>query len=120
VPQAKKGDDKPLSNKMYAKKKVAPKKKAPAPVKSTTPRGGSGLIWEGEPDEALASGWPLGWKKRVFERKNGATKGQSDRYWYSPVNAFKLRSMVEVRRFMAALAAANGDEQKAKQTMKNF
>jgi hypothetical protein len=118
-PQAETGDKEP-SSKMYAKKKVPPKKKASAPAKSTTPRGGSAPIWEGAPDEKLESGWPMGWIKRVYERKGGATKGQTDRYWYSPISAFKLRSMAEVKRFIAALAATNGDEQKAKKTMKNY
>jgi len=141
VPQPKKeGDDeKPLS-KMYAKKKVAapkkkvvaapkkkvaaPKKKASNPAKSAAPAkaGTAPPIFEGVPDEPLAGGgsWPKGWIKRVFERKGGATNGRADRYWYTPIQAYKLRSMVEVKRFLDALAAANGDEPKAKQTMKNY
>lgn len=146
VPLAKKADDeKPLSTKMYAKKTAvaapkkkvaAPKKKVAAPTKkaltapakpkskSTAPLkgGASGLMWEGSPDEPLPTGssWPTGWIKRVFERRNGATKGQSDRYWYTPIQHYKLRSMVEVKRFLAALKASKGDEPKAKQTMKNY
>jgi hypothetical protein len=126
-PQAAKDDqDKAPLPKMYAKKKTppkkkaTPKKKASTPAKSTTPRAGAPPIWEGKPDELLEGGWPAGWIKRVFERKGGATKGQTDRYWYSPISAFKLRSMVEVKKFIAALRATNGDEKTAKATMRNY
>jgi hypothetical protein len=128
-PQAKKGskkdqdqDNEPLS-KMYAKKtqkKVSsPKKKASKPAKTTSARGAAVLLSEGAPDEPLEGGWPTGWIKRVFERKGGATKGQSDRYWYTPIAAYKLRSMVQVKKFLAALADG-GDEETAKRTMMNY
>jgi hypothetical protein len=98
---------------MCAKKKVALEKK-----KSTLSK--TGLIAEGPPDEKLENGeeWPPGWTRRVYARKNGATKNRKDRYWYTPVENFKLRSMVDVKRFLAALKAANGEETTAKQAIK--
>ena len=52
--------------------------------------------------------------KKVFVRDGGATKGRGDRYWFSPKEKYKLRSLVQVRRFLAALAENGGDEIKAK------
>lgn len=74
-------------------------------------------VWTGPPDEDIDGGWPKGWVKKIFARKNGATKGSTDRYWYSPKEKFKLRSMVQVRKFLKALAETKGDERKAKETM---
>ena len=51
---------------------------------------------------------------KVFVRNNGATKGTKDRYWYSPNEKYKLRSMVQVKKFLKALAENKGDEKKAK------
>jgi hypothetical protein len=63
--------------------------------------------------------WPKGWTKKIHERKKGATKGRRDCYWITPKRNFKLRSKVEVGKFLVALKAANGDERKAKLVMKN-
>ena len=96
-------------------KKVTPKKKVAAPAKS-------GLISQGPPDNRLKSGakLPEGWIKQIYQRRNSAiNKGKQDCYWITPGKLFKLRSMVEVEKFLAALKAADGDETKAKQTMKN-
>jgi hypothetical protein len=60
------------------------------------------------------------WVKKVFSRKNGASKGVTDRYWYSPKEKFKLRSMVQVRKFLKALAGTEGDEKMAKKKMANY
>jgi hypothetical protein len=60
------------------------------------------------------------WVKKVFARKNGASKGATDRYWYSPKQKFKLRSMVQVRKFLKALAETKGDEKRAKEMMVNY
>jgi len=51
------------------------------------------------------------WVKKVFARKKGTTK---DRYWYTPDEKYKLRSMVEVNRFLVALSKTNGNEIMAK------
>jgi hypothetical protein len=116
-------DSLPIS-KMYAQRKKSPppkKKQAPSAKSSLKMREGTAPpVWEGTPDEPCKGGWPKGWIKRVFQRKNGASKGHTDRYWYSPISSFKLRSMVEVHKFMTALKAAKGDEATAKRTMKNY
>ena len=80
-------------------------------------RGGEPPVWEGAPDEDLEGGWPDGWVKKLYARKNGATKGTKDRYWFTPVEKYKLRSMNEVKRFMAALQKTDGDEKQAKSIM---
>ena len=54
------------------------------------------------------------WVKKVYGRTGGATKGRSDKYWYSPKEKFKLRSMTQVKKFLMALAESKGDEIKAK------
>lgn len=59
------------------------------------------VIWEGRPDEDLDGGWPEGWTKKIFERQSGATKGGTDRYWYSPSpEKYKFRSMAEIRTYL--------------------
>jgi hypothetical protein len=68
------------------------------------------VIWTGTPDEKLAGGWPKGWIKKVYNRSRGP---RIDRYWYSPKQQLKLRSMVEVKKFIAALVEVSGDEQAA-------
>ncbi|CAJ1955197.1 unnamed protein product [Cylindrotheca closterium] len=78
------------------------------------------MLSEGPPTEDLEGGWPEGWVKRVFERASGATKGSTDKYWYSPINGIKLRSIMEVRRFMKALEMKKGDEIEAKKIMKTI
>jgi len=60
------------------------------------------------------------WVKEVYERKQGASKGAKDRYWYSPKEKYKLRSLVQVKRFLKALSASNGDEVIAKKKMQNY
>jgi hypothetical protein len=68
------------------------------------------VIWTGTPDEKLAGGWPPGWVKKIYSRARGP---RIDRYWYSPKHQLKLRSFVEVKRFIAALVECSGDEQAA-------
>jgi Methyl-CpG binding domain len=97
------------SNNPKEKSKDNPKLKGEA----TAPREPPKMIFEGPPDEHINGGWPEGWMKRTFERKGGATKGQTDRYWYTPKNKYKLRSMAEVARFISALEQRNGDENAA-------
>ncbi|KAL3925304.1 MAG: hypothetical protein SGILL_000493 [Bacillariaceae sp.] len=71
-------------------------------------------LFAGAPDDFIEGGWPTGWCKRKFER----TSSRVDRYWYTPIEYYKLRSMCEVKRFMAALDTFNGDEQKAWKALK--
>jgi hypothetical protein len=116
---------KSLKTKKVAKSKAgtetAAKKgpKTPVAKAATKIKGGSRVrlsaceIWCGPPDEPLEGGWPDGWLKRIFQRASGATKGSTDRYWYSPKKNKKFRSMVEIKRFMAALEEYGGDEDAA-------
>mmetsp|Transcript_18498 Transcript_18498/g.21208 ORF Transcript_18498/g.21208 Transcript_18498/m.21208 type:complete len:275 (+) Transcript_18498:47-871(+) len=92
------------------KTKISPKrgKKSQTPK---VPRAEPEPVWVGPPAEELEGGWPKGWVKKVFARKKGTTK---DRYWYTPDEKYKLRSMVEVNRFLAALSKTNGNEIMAK------
>ena len=76
-----------------------------------------GSIWTGVPDEPLEGGWPMGWMKKIFVRKSGASAGHTDRYWYTPECQYKLRSMVEVRKFLENLRTCKGDEVAAKRMM---
>ena len=91
--------------------------------KSGTPRLGSRpqaiFLHEIIPDEPLEGGWPPGWTKKVYERASGKTKGDRDRYWYSPVNKYKFRSMVEVRKYLELLQKTSGDEDEAWAIFKN-
>lgn len=66
-----------------------------APAESVPSAAKAKMLSEGPPTESLEGGWPEGWVKRVYERASGATKGSTDKYWYSPINGIKLRSIVE-------------------------
>ena len=97
--------------------KTQPAKKATKP--STRPM--SNEIWSGPPDDhGLVGGWPEGWWKIVVQRTSGATKGQTDKYWYTPIQKYKLRSIKEVQRFIKALEYTQGDEVQAKKIFKNM
>jgi hypothetical protein len=99
------------------------------PAKSPSSAGGGGsgrkrspLVSEGRPDDAYPGDgdWPSGWKKRVYERQTGASKGQLDSYWYTPKLQVKLRSMAEIRRWLAAMEKTKGDEEAARQIYKSI
>ena len=81
-------------------------------------------LYRGVPTESLADiglvEWPEGWLKVVTQRQGGKSAGQSDSYWYSPIEQVKLRSIVSVKQFLLALRHANQDETSAKRTMHNF
>jgi hypothetical protein len=70
-------------------------------------------LWYGKPDPAEIPGESKGWTKRTFQRQSGATKGDTDHYWYTPILEKKLRSLKEVERFVEELANCKGDEEKA-------
>jgi hypothetical protein len=74
-------------------------------------------IWFGKADPKEIPGDSEGWTKRTFERQSGATKGDTDNYWYTPKLKKKLRSIKEVHRFVKALAKADNNEARA---WKNF
>lgn len=79
-------------------------------------------IWEGRPDELFPGGgeWPKGWVKRIYERMSGATSGQTDKYWYTPILQHKLRSMLEIQRWLQAMEMCHGDESRAREIYKNI
>lgn len=82
-------------------------------TKPRTPKSTPIPVWVGVPDEKLEGGWPDGWVKKLFERKGGSTKGHRDKYWFSPKTEKKLRSIVEVKKFIKYLEECNGDEDAA-------
>ena len=92
------------------------KKTTVSPVKKGSTA--SEPVWIGEPNEALDGGWPSGWTKKIYERQSGKSKGHLDRYWFTPQKKYKLRSMVEVKKFLKALKQTkNNDEDAAKARM---
>jgi len=105
--------------KKNTKTKSSPPKKGKK-TKAKVERKEQAPVWEGPPDEDIDGGWPKGWLKKVFARKNGASKGSTDRYWYSPKESFKLRSMVQVKKFLKALKETKGDEKMAKKAMLKY
>jgi hypothetical protein len=102
------------------KRKVPTKKAVPRKAAKSTNKVAITAIFEGIPDEKLEGGWPNGWIKKTFRRQNGATKGGTDSYWYTPDKGIKLRSLKEVKRFMKALTMTNGEEEKAKKIYKTM
>ena len=66
-------------------------------------------VFRGPPNDDMEGGWPSGWIKTEVIRKSGQYAGARDRYWHSP-GGKKMRSLVEVKKFMALLAEANNDE----------
>ncbi|KAL3943305.1 MAG: hypothetical protein SGBAC_002633 [Bacillariaceae sp.] len=94
--------------------------KSKSPARGSPSASKAKLLSEGPPTENLEGGWPEGWVKRVYERASGVTKGSTDKYWYTPINGLKLRSIVEVRRFLKALKTTNGNENEAKKIMKTI
>jgi len=114
---------KPKTPKKSSKPSEPKAKKTKSPSKSSdkprAERAANPAVWEGAPDEDVEGGWPEGWIKRKFKRIGGKSAGTLDRYWYSPGMNFKLRSMTEVKKFLAALRANNGDEAMAWKVLKN-
>ena len=82
------------------------------------------LVWSGEPDEQFYPfnkepiNWPPGWKKQVFQRASGGTQGATDRYWYTPKQSYKLRSLKEVYNFFACMERNENDETRAWKALK--
>ena len=58
-----------------------------------------------------AEGLPPGWTTRAFRRPGQSNKhNKSDRFWYSPIQLYRFRSMVKVEQFLERLDEVNGDE----------
>ena len=87
---------------------------------------------DGEPDESTtkattfamtkkreksSEGLPEGWIHRQVPRKNNDFK--SDPYWFSPKLAYKFNSLLQVRRFLAVLEEAGGDEVAAMKSIRD-
>jgi hypothetical protein len=66
----------------------------------------------GSPDENLGFGlkWPGGWMRAKSRRRSGATEGQVDKYYFSPIWKYKLRSKREVEVFLQEQQSNGGDE----------
>ena len=50
---------------------------------------------------------------KKYSRTGGATKERVDSYWFTPDKKYKLRSMVQVKKFIDAVKKSKGDEEKA-------
>ena len=77
-------------------------------------------MYRGPPTEDnMEGGWPPGWVKTHVQRMSGTYAGNIDRYWYSP-GGKKFRSMIEVKKFFAALSLVAGDEEEAFRIFKSI
>jgi Methyl-CpG binding domain len=113
--------EKPVKKAAKPKDKAVKKAAKPKAVKKAVKPADQGaaartsaiLVEELVADDAglRPQGWPvvvlsdktLNWRKKVYERASGATKGGRDRYWYSPCRQHKFRSLVEIRRYLDIL-----------------
>lgn len=134
-PKRRKSEPAAKTKKQAPKRKPAPKTKKPAP-KKRSPKAAlpaSGIVtldgaeeginqphnqvYLGPVTEAVDGIDWTGWIQQKVKRMGGASKGHIDCYWYPKMKDTKkrlrLRSMNEVKRFLAALKASNGDEDKA-------
>ena len=69
------------------------------------------LLYIGPPKSDRKTGkWPDGWTMEIYERQSGRTKGMTDKYFFSPKKKYRLRSMVEVERFLEEMVEHKGDE----------
>ncbi len=74
-------------------------------------------IYVGPPLTKLEHGgrsmqWPKGWIQKTFQRQTGDSKGQTDYYFYTPSGKYRLRSKLDVFRYLDKLEACGGDESK--------
>ena len=116
---------KATSPKAAPTKAVAAKAKFDRPIKtvpSLSKKTPDPILWEGPPDEPFPAGgnWPEGWLKRVCKRTSGATAGQTDKYWITPGVKQRLRSIMEIRKWMKAMQVSNGDETEARKLYKKI
>ena len=87
----------------------------------------SKLVYCGPPTEPLWKGfvWPPGWEVRVSERRAKVVsirkgnheqqwKMKTERYFYTPIHRYRLRSPGQVEKFLEALKESNGDEAEAR------
>jgi hypothetical protein len=50
-----------------------------------------------------AADLPEGWIQKIYKRESGASKGRKDKHWISPAESIKLKSWVQVTKFLSAL-----------------
>ena len=93
--------------KVEAPKKEAAQRQQVAKVqrKAKSPRGElNPPCYEGPPTKSLPGGWPEGWIERQYKRVSGASSGHVDSYFYPPPgHKYKLRSILEVKRYLFAI-----------------
>ena len=87
-------------------KKVKSRKSSSPKSQPRTPK----LIYAGPPTRPLDGGWPEGWIQKTFQRFGGSS---CDSYFYPPTKIQRLRSLVEVKRFLSAAEKCGGDEEAA-------
>jgi hypothetical protein len=85
---------------------------------STTTTDRNGPICIGPPDEKIDGGWPPGWIRTMYQRKSGVSKSRMDRYWISPQQQLRFRSIIDVKRFLIVLQECEGDETLAQRKVK--
>ena len=93
--------------------------------KSKAPRNTTSIeVYRGKPIEPLddidTESFPDGWIKLITKRTSGKLIGKLDPYWLTPKMKYRLRSMVEVKKFLIALEYCKGDEVVAKMNMKKM
>jgi hypothetical protein len=67
-----------------------------------------------------ADEFPIGWVVRQRPRETQTNEGvpRVDLFWYSPIENYRFRSRVEVRRFLELLNILDGDEKAAMEKLK--
>lgn len=65
-------------------------------TESSKPKRRHPKLVESGPAEHIGEGWTY----KTYQRMNGATEGQTDTYWFSPVLRKKFRSRKEIHRFL--------------------
>ena len=51
-----------------------------------------------------------GWVRKEVERKSGKSKGAVDKYWYTPMKGYILRSLKEVDTFKKLVKEGNSED----------
>jgi hypothetical protein len=104
---------KQMQPEVRAKQKTTTKLKVPNNV--SKPIGGrtaAKLVYEGKPTAEFplnGNAWPPGWIQKTYERASGASIGHRDNYWFPPEGTPKLRSYLEILRFLAAKGITNSN-----------
>jgi hypothetical protein len=86
--------------------------------KHSKKKSGPILVWTGNAGgdkvgTATTEDWPEKWKKNIFKRTKGYSKGRLDSYWYSPKMQYKFRSLREIGKYMKIALETDNDEELA-------